>query len=104
MRQDIIWNKKNPMPESVTDRCTKSHEYIFLLSKSERYYYDQGSIKEPASFSTEEREKRSREGQKWMMGEKVNGIRPDRQRGHSRNHAGFNEKWDNMTKGKHPHG
>lgn len=90
--------KPNPMPESVTDRCTKSHEYIFLLSKSEKYYYDQESIKEPASYSTEERKKRSREGQKRMMGEKVNGIRPDRQRGHSRNHAGFNEKWDKMTK------
>lgn len=46
LRQDIIWHKPNPMPESVTDRCTKSHEYIFLLSKSERYYYDIDSIKE----------------------------------------------------------
>jgi len=40
LRQDIIWHKPNPMPESVTDRCTKSHEYIFLLSKSEQYYFD----------------------------------------------------------------
>lgn len=47
LRQDIIWNKPNPMPESVQDRCTKSHEYIFLLSKSQKYYYDQDSIKEP---------------------------------------------------------
>lgn len=47
LRQDIIWHKPNPMPESVTDRCTKSHEYIFLLTKSPRYYYDQGAIKEP---------------------------------------------------------
>jgi len=46
LRQDIIWSKPNPMPESVTDRCTKSHEYIFLLTKSARYYYDQESIKE----------------------------------------------------------
>lgn len=46
LRQDIIWAKPNPMPESVTDRCTKSHEYIFLLSKSERYYFDNESIKE----------------------------------------------------------
>lgn len=45
LRQDIIWHKPNPMPESVTDRCTKSHEYIFLLSKSERYYYDADAIK-----------------------------------------------------------
>lgn len=46
LRQDIIWNKPNPMPESVTDRCTKSHEYIFLLSKSQKYYYDSDSISE----------------------------------------------------------
>jgi DNA modification methylase len=48
LRQDIIWAKPNPMPESVTDRCTKSHEYIFLLSKSEQYFYDHEAIKEPA--------------------------------------------------------
>lgn len=48
LRQDIIWAKKNPMPESVKDRCTKSHEYIFLLSKSKKYYYDHEAIKEPA--------------------------------------------------------
>ena len=46
LRQDIIWAKPNPMPESVTDRCTKSHEYIFLLSKSAKYYYDNEAIKE----------------------------------------------------------
>lgn len=47
LRQDIIWHKPNPMPESVTDRCTKSHEYIFLLSKSEHYYFDYELISEP---------------------------------------------------------
>ena len=47
LRQDIIWHKPNPMPESVKDRCTKSHEYIFLLSKNKRYYYDNEAIKEP---------------------------------------------------------
>ena len=47
LRQDIIWNKPNAMPESVKDRCTKSHEYIFLLSKSKRYYFDNEAIKEP---------------------------------------------------------
>jgi len=46
LRQDIIWHKPNPMPESVTDRCTKSHEYIFLLSKSPQYYFDHLAIKE----------------------------------------------------------
>ena len=48
LRQDIIWHKPNPMPESVKDRCTKSHEYIFLLSKSKYYHYDNEAIKEPA--------------------------------------------------------
>ena len=48
LRQDIIWHKPNPMPESVKDRCTKAHEYIFLLSKSKKYFYDNEAIKEPA--------------------------------------------------------
>lgn len=48
LRQDIIWHKPNPMPESVRDRCTKAHEYVFLLSKSERYYFDAGAIAEPS--------------------------------------------------------
>jgi DNA modification methylase len=48
LRQDIIWHKPNPMPESVRDRCTKSHEYIFLLSKSPQYYFDNEAIKEPS--------------------------------------------------------
>ena len=49
LRQDIIWSKPNPMPESVTDRCTKAHEYLFLLSKSPRYYFNADAIKEPVS-------------------------------------------------------
>jgi DNA modification methylase len=49
LRQDIIWHKPNPMPESVQDRCTKAHEYIFLLSKSDRYFFDSEAIKEPAA-------------------------------------------------------
>lgn len=49
LRQDIIWHKPNPMPESVTDRCTKSHEYLFLLSKSPRYYFDYEAIQEEAT-------------------------------------------------------
>ncbi|MDE1901318.1 MAG: site-specific DNA-methyltransferase [Alphaproteobacteria bacterium] len=52
LRQDIIWSKPNPMPESVTDRCTKAHEYIFLLSKSERYHYDNDAIAELITDST----------------------------------------------------
>jgi DNA modification methylase len=50
LRQDIIWHKPNPMPESVRDRCTKAHEYVFLLTKSERYYYDAEAVKEPSSW------------------------------------------------------
>lgn len=49
LRQDIIWHKPNPMPESVTDRCTKSHEYIFLLTKKPKYYYNHEAIREPVS-------------------------------------------------------
>ena len=55
LRQDIIWHKPNPMPESVRDRCTKSHEYVFLLSKSERYHYDADAISEPFADSSLER-------------------------------------------------
>jgi len=55
LRQDIIWHKPNPMPESVRDRCTKAHEYIFLLSKSERYFYDAEAAMEPVAASTVER-------------------------------------------------
>ena len=49
LRQDIIWHKPNPMPESVRDRCTKAHEYVFLMSKSARYYFDNAAIQEPAT-------------------------------------------------------
>lgn len=52
LRQDIIWSKPNPMPESVTDRCTKSHEYLFLLSKSPRYFYDSDAIAEDMAQSS----------------------------------------------------
>jgi DNA modification methylase len=55
LRQDIIWHKPNPMPESVTDRCTKAHEYIFLLSKSERYFFNQELIREPLSTASIDR-------------------------------------------------
>lgn len=55
LRQDIIWNKQNPMPESVRDRCTKSHEYIFLLSKKRNYYFDQQAITEPLTQSSVDR-------------------------------------------------
>ena len=69
LRQEIIWNKPNCMPESVKDRCTKSHEHIFLLSKSERYHFDQDAIKEPASPDTYARYARYRsDTHKWADG------------------------------------
>jgi site-specific DNA-methyltransferase (adenine-specific) len=55
LRQDIIWHKPNPMPESVTDRCTKAHEYVFLLSKSARYFFDSDAITEPCSDDMQRR-------------------------------------------------
>ena len=59
LRQDIIWAKPNPMPESVTDRCTKAHEYLFLLAKSESYYFDHEAIKEPANPANHRTARRS---------------------------------------------
>lgn len=73
LRQDIIWHKPNPMPESVTDRCTKAHEYIFLLSKSAKYFYDSGAIK--TKMECGEHDKRARQGRKRFPTELVNGIR-----------------------------
>lgn len=63
LRQDVIWHKPNPMPESVTDRCTKAHEYLFLLTKSERYFFDNEAIKEPAAPASLARWAQDVEGQ-----------------------------------------
>jgi DNA modification methylase len=60
LRQDIIWHKPNPMPESVGDRCTKSHEYLFLLAKSERYYWDAEAMLDPASSNPVSAARRTR--------------------------------------------
>lgn len=106
LRKDIIWSKPNPMPESVTDRPTSSHEYIFLLSKSERYYYDAAAIRELPAPSSLKRWKQNIEqqvGSDRVPGKTngtmkaVGGPRKDKQRGHSQRHAGFNERWDKMT-------
>jgi DNA modification methylase len=61
LRQDIIWAKPNPMPESVTDRCTKAHEYLFLLTKQPRYYYDHEAVSEPYADATVKRGKSIRQ-------------------------------------------
>lgn len=73
LRQDIIWHKPNPMPESVRDRCTKAHEYIFLLTKSAKYYYDWFAIKEKAAYD-------GRKDEQFKGGVKTyNGVMPDGQ-------------------------
>jgi DNA modification methylase len=64
LRQEIIWSKPNPMPESVTDRCTKAHEQLFLLSKSPRYFYDNEAIKEPIAASTANDPRGNEDGQR----------------------------------------
>lgn len=89
LRSDIIWHKPNPMPESVTDRPTKAHEYLFLLSKSERYYYDCAAIKEPGVYAGPNGRQKSPHAQGF--------ARQDKQRGHGRRHAGFNDRWDAMS-------
>ena len=76
LRQDIIWSKLNPMPESVKDRCTKAHEYIFLLSKSARYFYDAEAIKESSVYPNDDRVARANATQKRAPTDSIAGIRP----------------------------
>ena len=135
LRSEIVWAKLNPMPESVTDRPTRAHEYVFLLTKSAKYFYDADAIREPMAASSIERisqesfweqtggEKDHRNGvnpnrsargalenlaRRTPAGWNVNhdesnqkGRYPqkaDKQRGHSRRHDGFNDRWDSMSK------
>jgi DNA modification methylase len=102
LRSDIIWSKPNPMPESVTDRPTKAHEYLFLLSKSARYYYDADAIREPGKNYEDDvrRVAAQHTANKSTPDSERNGlrVRHDKQRGHGRRHAGFNERWDVMSK------
>jgi DNA modification methylase len=81
LRQDIVWSKPNPMPESVQDRCTKAHEYIFLLSKSHKYHFDHVAIKEPMKGEPEARDKNAEgyqadysKGDRFSKGERVFGA------------------------------
>jgi len=67
LRQDIIWHKPNPMPESVKDRCTKAHEYIFLLSKNVKYYYDHEAIKEDCKNTKEEQLQKRNKRSVWTV-------------------------------------
>jgi DNA modification methylase len=75
LRQDIIWHKPAPMPESVSDRCTKAHEYLFLLTKSPRYYFDADAIAEASAYPDDDRAGRAREDQKCYPTDERNGIR-----------------------------
>ena len=112
LRSDIIWAKPNPMPESVTDRPTKAHEYLFLLSKSPRYFYDADAIREPMKQSSLDRISQetfdTQAGGEKDYGPDSNRSqrktlenfkkRTDKQRGHSRRHAGFSDRWDAMDR------
>lgn len=94
LRQDIIWAKPNPMPESVTDRCTKAHEYIFMLTKSARYFYDADAIAENAIYAG----LTGQDASGFKDAKEFNGKHSDKQRGHGRRHAGFNDRWDAMSR------
>ncbi len=113
LRSDIIWHKPNPMPESVTDRPTRAHEYVFLLTKSPRYYYDADAIRTPPVESSIKRWSQNIDAQAGSCrahgGTKANGPmkaaggprrarKTDKQRGHGRRHAGFNARGDAMSK------
>lgn len=98
LRSDIIWHKPNPMPESVTDRPTSAHEHIFLFAKSQQYYFDAEAVKERAARPDWAYESPTSPGN---ADRKEDGgctqRKTDKQRGHSRRHAGFNDRWDAMS-------
>jgi hypothetical protein len=107
LRQCNIWAKPNGMPESVTDRSTVSHEYVFHFSKSNDYWYDCDAARTPPSPATETRLAQNVEAQagsdRANGGAKTNGPmkavrRSDKQRGHTRKHVGFNDRWDRWRK------
>ena len=106
LRSAIVWAKPNPMPESVRDRPTSSYEMVFLLSKAARYFYDADSIREPLAESSVTRLAQDVDGQAGSLrangGAKTNGpmktVGGDKQRGHGRRHAGFNDRWDAMSR------
>jgi DNA modification methylase len=106
LRCDNIWAKPNPMPDSTKDRPTRSHEYVFLLTRSKRYYYDADAIREPYAASTlrEMRDGYSGRATKdfdgagaqnasSVKGRIIQGLR-DKQAGHGRRAAGFNSRWE----------
>jgi DNA modification methylase len=105
LRQCNIWAKPNCMPESVMDRSTAAHEYVFQLTKNNDYWYDAEAARTPAAPSSETRLAQNVDAQAGSLranaGGKTNGpmkavARTDKQRGHTRKHAGFNDRWDAM--------
>jgi DNA modification methylase len=103
LRSDIVWAKPNPMPESVTDRPTRSHEYIFLITKSARYYYDADAIKELATSETTKMPDgwdtaTGSHGTIHRNGHEKGKPSTDKQSGHGRRHAGFNDRYASMSK------
>lgn len=101
LRSDVIWAKPNPMPESVTDRPTSAHEHVFLLTKNARYFYDAEAVREGAESNRPDMATKSiRTGSAHLQQGAVasNHEKPDKQRGHGRRHAGFNDRWDKITK------
>lgn len=102
LRAENVWAKPNPMPESVTDRTTRSHEMVYLLTKKKDYFYDHEAIKTPALdpqddirriTQANEQDKRSSDN------DNISRVRrSDKQRGHSRRHDGFNDRWNSMSK------
>ncbi len=106
VRSEIVWAKPNPMPESVTDRPAASHEKIWLLTKSQENYYDYEAVRLPPAASTVRRLSQDIENQNGSTrahaGQKSKPMkavrRKDKQRGHGRRHAGFNDRWDAMKK------
>lgn len=107
VRSEIIWHKPNPMPESVTDRPATAHEKVFMLTKSQRYWYDAEAVKRPMADVSVSRLSQDVENQEGSArangGQKTNGKmkavgKIDKQRVHSRPHVGFNDRWDAMSK------
>jgi site-specific DNA-methyltransferase (cytosine-N4-specific) len=94
LRSDVVWSKANPMPESVSDRPTKSHEYVFLLAKSERYFYDAAAIAEPATYAAPNGAQHSPYGQgitpRSVSGNSTRKLRDD--------HLGNGVPWEGLTR------
>jgi DNA modification methylase len=106
LRADNVWGKPNGMPESTTDRTTRSHEYVFMLSKSARYFYDHEAVRTAPKATTQTQLAKPYLGESTKE-HAANGVQNasdikrrivDKQRGHSRRHDGFNDRWDAMEK------